>query len=40
MQAEKAALRAEDMAKGIFVHVSDLPKKEPKKAAAQPRAAV
>ena len=40
MDSKNDAIRSEDMAKGIFVHVSDLPKKEPKKAAAQPRAAV
>jgi len=30
MDAKKNALRAEDMAKGVFVPVSALPKKEPK----------
>ena len=32
MDAKKAALRAEDMAKGVFIPVSQLPKQEPKKA--------
>jgi len=32
MDAKKNALRAEDMAKGVFVPVSHLPKQEPKKA--------
>jgi hypothetical protein len=32
MDAKKNALRAEDVAKGVFVPVSALPKKEPKKA--------
>ena len=40
MDAKKAALRAEDMAKGVFIPVSQLPKQEPKKAPAQTRAAV
>jgi len=34
MDAMKNAIRAEDMAKGVFVPVSQLPKKEPKKATA------
>ena len=32
MDAKKNALRAEDIAKGVFIPVSSLPKKEPKKA--------
>ena len=32
MDAKKNALRAEDIAKGVFVPVSSLPTKEPKKA--------
>lgn len=32
MDAKKTAIRAEDMAKGVFVHVSDLPKREPQRA--------
>ena len=40
MDGKNDAIRAEDMAKGVFVHVSDLPKREPKKAASQARAAV
>jgi len=34
MDAKKNAIRAEDIAKGVFVPVSKLPKKEPKKATA------
>jgi hypothetical protein len=30
IEAQKAALRAEDMAKGVFIPVSNLPKAEPK----------
>ena len=32
MDAKKNALRSEDIAKGVFVPVSAMPKKEPKKA--------
>ena len=32
MDAKKNALRAEDIAKGVFVPVSTMPKKEPRKA--------
>ena len=32
MDAKKDALRAEDIAKGVFVPVSIMPKKEPRKA--------
>jgi hypothetical protein len=32
MNAKKSALRAEDIAKGVFVPVDNLPKKEPRKA--------
>jgi hypothetical protein len=32
MDAKKNALRAEDIQKGVFVPVSNLPKKEPRKA--------
>jgi ribosomal protein S12 len=32
MDKKKNALRAEDIAKGVFVPVSSLPKKEPRKA--------
>ena len=32
MEAAKAAIRAEDMEKGIFTTVSQLPKQEPRKA--------
>jgi ribosomal protein S12 len=43
MDAKKNALRAEDIQKGVFVPVSSLPKKEPRKAerknAALPMAA-
>ena len=40
MEEAKAAIRAEDMAKGVFIPVSQLPKQEPKKAPAQTCAAV
>ncbi len=40
MEAAKAAIRAEDMEKGIFTTVSQLPKQEPRKAALPARAAV
>ena len=40
MDAKKDAIRAEDMAKGVFVHVSDLPKREPKKAVSPAHATV
>jgi hypothetical protein len=32
MDAKKYALRAEDISKGVFVPVGNLPKKEPRKA--------
>ena len=32
MDAKKAAIRAEDIAKGVFIPVSSLPQKEPMKA--------
>lgn len=37
IDAGKAAIRAEDMAKGIYAHVADLPRQEPKRAAMQVR---
>ena len=40
MEEAKAAIRAEDMAKGVFIPASQLPKQEPKKAPAQTCAAV
>ena len=40
MDAKKAAIRAEDMARGVFIPVSQLPKQEPQKAPGQTRAAV
>ena len=40
MDAKKAAIRAEDMAKGVFIPVSQLPKQEPQKASAQTLTAV
>ena len=40
MDAKKEAIRAEDMARGVFIPVSQLPKQEPQKALAQTRAAV
>lgn len=39
IEAKKAAIRAEDMAKGIFIPVSSLPSLEPQIAAAPPHAA-
>ena len=40
MEEAKAAIRAEDMAKGVFIPASQLPKQEPKKAPVQTCAAV
>ena len=40
VEAAKAAIRAEDMEKGIFIPVSQLPKQEPRKAALPASAAV
>ena len=40
MEAAKAAIRAEDMEKGIFTTVSQLPKQEPRKATISASAAV
>ena len=40
MEAAKAAIRAEDMEKGIFIPVSQLPKQEPRKATLPASAAV
>ena len=40
MEAAKAAIRAEDMEKGIFTTVSQLPKQEPRKATLPASAAV
>ena len=40
MEEAKEAIRAEDMARGVFVPVVQLPKQEPQKATAQTRAAV
>ena len=37
IDAEKAAIRAEDMAKGIYARVVDLPRQEPKRAVMQVR---
>ena len=37
IDAGKAAIRAEDMAKGIYARVADLPRQEPKRAAIQVR---
>ena len=39
IEAKKAAIRAEDMAKGVFIPVSSLPRLEPQIAAAPPHAA-
>ena len=33
MEAKKTAIRAEDMAKGVFIPVGGLPKAEPQKGA-------
>ena len=33
IEAKKAAIRAEDIAKGVFVPVSSLPQREPQKGA-------
>ena len=40
MEAAKAAIRAEDMEKGIFTTVSQLPRQEPRKAIVSASAAV
>ena len=40
MEEAKEAIRAEDMARGVFVPVVQFPKQEPQKATAQTRAAV
>ena len=40
VEAAKAAIRAEDMEKGIFIPVSQLPKQEPRKATLPASAAV
>ena len=40
VEAAKAAIRAEDMEKGIFTTVSQLPRQEPRKAALPANAAV
>ena len=37
IDALKATIRQEDMAKGIYAHVADLPHQEPKRAAMQVR---
>ena len=39
IDAQKAAIRQEDMAKGIYAHVADLPHQEPKRAEIQVRTA-
>ena len=39
MDAMKAAIRQEDMAKGIYTHVADLPHQEPKRVEIQVRTA-
>ena len=38
IEAEKAALRAKDMAKGVYAPASSLPRQEPRKAPTTPRA--
>lgn len=40
IEEAKAAIRVEDMAKGVFIPVSQLPKQEPQKAPGQTRTAV
>ena len=40
MEAAKAAIRAEDMEKGVFIPVSQLPRQEPRKATLPASAAV
>src|SRR5699024_1349653 len=40
VEAAKAAIRAEDMAKGIFIPVNQLPRQEPRKATVSASAAV
>ena len=40
MEAAKAAIRAEDMEKGIFIPVSQLPRQEPRKATVSASTAV
>ncbi|MDE7220508.1 MAG: DUF4368 domain-containing protein, partial [Oscillospiraceae bacterium] len=40
MDAKKNAIRAEDMEKGVFAHVKDMPHQEPKRTAAPTRTAV
>lgn len=40
MEAAKAAIRAEDMEKGIFIPVSQLPRQEPHKATVSASAAI
>ena len=40
MEAAKAAIRAEDMEKGIFTTVSQLPRQEPRKATVSASTAV
>ena len=37
IDAKKAVIQAEDMARGIYAHVADLPRQEPKRAAMQIR---
>ena len=40
MEAAKAAIRAEDMEKGIFIPAGQLPRQEPRKATVSASAAV
>lgn len=40
IDAKKEAIRAEDMARGVFVHVSDLPRREPQTVSLADRPAV
>ena len=40
IEAKKAAIRSEDMAKGVFIPVGNLPRSEPQKGAIQTRTVV
>ena len=40
MDARKAAIRAEDMAAGVYTHAGDLPRPEPQRVTVQTRASV
>ena len=40
MDAKKDAIRAEDMGKGVFTRIKDMPRQEPKRAALPTPAAI